>query len=95
MGIYSNGEIYGISLVVNENILFKKIYNDKIDSVQIEEIKEIYNKLSLEEKDKLVIQFYLSFCTTYSISNTETFMSWVPSSKDLLEKMLDKYLNKK
>ena len=90
MGIYSNGDIYGISLSVNENILFEKKYNDKINFIQIKEVKEIYDKLSLEEKDKLLIQFYVSCVTTYNILDTEPFMSWIPGNKDLLEKMLDK-----
>ena len=90
MGIYSNGDIYGISLSLNENILFEKKYNHKINSIQIEEVKEIYDKLLLEEKDKLIIQFYVSCVTTYNILDTEPFMSWIPRTKDSLEKMLDK-----
>jgi hypothetical protein len=84
MGVYSDGKIYGISLKLNNQILFEKISSDEMIVSEIQELKELYDKLDKEEKVKLNIKFYNWFSTTYS-----TFMSWVPSDYITLERLIN------
>ena len=55
MGIYSNGKIYGIRWnISDEGSLidkkkFEKIYDDPMNVIQIQEIKEQYDELTSDE----------------------------------------------
>ena len=87
MGIYSNGDVYGVSLFLNNTIIFERKYDEKLHSNQILEIKEFYEKLSLEDKNKLLISFYTSCSSSYNVTETESFMSWLPSDRKELQKL--------
>jgi len=89
MGIYSNGDVYGISLFLNNTIIFERKYEEKILSNQILEIKEFFEKLSFEDKNKLLISFYTSCSSTYNITGSESFMSWLPGDEKKLQKLFD------
>ena len=89
MGIYSNGDVYGISFFLNNTIIFERKYDEKLLLNQILEIKEFYEKLSFENKNELLISFYTSCSSTYSITETESFMSWMPGDTKLLQKLFD------
>ena len=91
MGIYSDGNIYGISIDLkndknNFSELFNKIYSEIMTAEQIQEAKLVY--LSINEADKLnlSVRFYTSCTTTYDVYSTP-FMSWFPSDVVTLEKL--------
>ena len=89
MGIYSNGDVYAVSLFLNNTIIFERKYDEKLIFNQILEIKEFYEKLSLEDKNKLSISFYTSCSSTYNVIETELFMSWLPGDRKELQKLFD------
>jgi len=43
MGIYSDGNVYGISLVLNDIVLFQEKYQESLTGYQVEPVKECYN----------------------------------------------------
>lgn len=88
MGIYSNGQIYGVLLVLNEDILYDKKYEGKINIYQLQELKEIYNKINDEDKEKLIIRFYTLTTSTYEYNNITPFLSLFPGNKELLKKLI-------
>lgn len=69
MGIYSDGQIYGVLLAINEDILYDKKYEEKINIYQLQELKEIYNKINDEDKETLIIRFYTLITSTYEYNN--------------------------
>lgn len=89
MGIYSSGDVYGISFFFNNTIIFERKYDEKILLNQILEIKEFYEKLSFEDKNDLLISFYTSCSSSYNITGSESFMSWMPGDTKLLQKLFD------
>jgi len=90
MGIYSDGNIYGINISLEVDSfftdLYNKIYPTKMNSEQIQEAKAVYNKLTISEKNKLTIRFYTSCSSTYDESSAP-FMSWFPGTIGELEKL--------
>ena len=93
MGIYSNGDVYGVSLFLNNTIIFERKYDEKLLSNQILEIKEFYEKLSFEDKNKLLISFYTSCSSSYNVTETESFMSWLPGNEKILQELFNENLN--
>ena len=89
MGIYSDGNVYGISLVLNHNVLFEEKYEEPVRPDQLDYAKDCYSKLNEEEKDVLTIHFYTKCSTTYSLRNTEEFFAWFPATKQMLVKMFE------
>ena len=87
MGIYSDGKIYGISLILDGKILFEKTFLVVMDGFVIEIVKDIYNGLTDDEKNDLNIRFYTSCSSTYDTDNN-IFMLWIPSNKNTLEKFI-------
>jgi hypothetical protein len=87
MGIYSDGKIYGVSLILDGKIIFEKSFLVVMDGFAIEEVKKEYNSLSDEEKNDLSIRFYTSCSSTYDTDNN-IFMTWIPSNKNTLEKFI-------
>lgn len=90
MGIYSDGNIYGIAISLQVDLfyteLFNKIYPTKMTCEQIKEVQIFYNKLTAGEKDNLHIRFYTSCSSTYN-EDVEPFMSWFPGDIATLEKL--------
>jgi len=85
MGIYSDGKVYGVQLYVDE----VKIFEDysEINEIQFQAVKRRYDGLTLEEKEKLHILFYMSCSTTYSIPS-DSMKQWIPVNVPTFEKML-------
>ena len=81
MGVYTDRKIYGVSLKF-ENISFEKIYSDEISVDQKKEVRQFYDSLTKEQKDKLTVRFFLSFKTPEN-----TFTSWVPATNTALEQL--------
>ena len=91
MGIYSDGNVYGVCFSLNEDIILEKKYEEIITPIQIQEIKEFYNKLTIEEKNIVIIRFYTACSSTYELESSK-FMTWFPSDKNLLEKLFNTVL---
>lgn len=90
MGIYSDGNIYGIAISLQVDSffteLFNKIYPAVMTCEQIQEAKAIYDKLNEGEKSSLNIRFYTSCSSTYDLASA-AFMSWFPGDLVTLEKL--------
>ena len=91
MGIYFDGGVYGVSFILDEDILFEEKYAAQIAPPQIRKVKECYDKLSAQQKNRLIIHFYTLCSSTYSSSKSEPFMSWMLGSKEGLEQLLSNY----
>jgi hypothetical protein len=87
MGIYSDGKIYGVSLILNGKIIFEKTFEVVMDGFAIEIVKKEYNRLTNDEKNDLSIRFYTSCSSTYD-TNNNIFTMWIPSNKNTLEKFI-------
>lgn len=78
MGIYSNCEnIYGIEISTfdnNNNIIFKKQYDEPMNDEQMREAYLFYDNLS--DDIKLYIWIYTECCSTLDPNNKDTFMDW-------------------
>ena len=90
MGIYSDGNIYGISISMQVGTNLTEIFNKSnsyvMTSEQIQEATAIYDKLTEGEKSSLKIRFYTSCSSTYELASTP-FMSWFPADLASLEKL--------
>lgn len=90
MGIYSNGNIFGISIFVfNDNstsdILFRKKYTEIMNDEQKKEAYLFYTRLN--NKNNILFNMYVECVTSYDTDNTEPFITWIPISLDeFLEK---------
>ena len=90
MGIYSDGKIYGVSLKLDEEFIFNKTHTDEMTYLQIQELKGIYEMLSYDKRYATNIMFYMSCSSTYNISKTSPFMSWIPGNIALLENLFER-----
>lgn len=86
MPIYSDGNIYGISIKHNYKILFEKIYENKINKNEYNEFVIFYQDLTEIEKDTITITFYTKCTASYNENNS--FMCWIPGNRETLEKLL-------
>lgn len=90
MGIYSDGNIYGIAISLQVDSFFTELFNKTYPTAmtcdQIQEAKAIYDKLTEGEKDSLNIRFYTSCSSTYDLASAP-FMSWFPGDLTSLEKL--------
>ena len=91
MGIYYDGNIYGVSWKIfdndnQDNIIkkFEKSYNEKMNIENIQEIKAEYDKIT--DIEKTYIEFYvLTSCyTTYEIDSRSAYV-WYHFKKKRLE----------
>lgn len=89
MGIYSDGHVYGVRFVLNGDILFEATYDHRMTPADIQHTKTFYDTRTLEDKDAMDIRFYTLCSSTYTIGVTNSFASWVPGNKALLEKLLN------
>lgn len=83
MGIYPDGNIYGISwsiFDVSQNAIRREEYPHK----NIQEIKASYDKLTSMEKYNATIQFYAKCRSGHELSYG-TFMCWIPGDAKTLE----------
>ena len=76
MGIYSNGDIYGIRMYLiydDVNILFEIKMDTIMSNEKKKESKLFYNGLSENDKTKVRFEIYTEGYSTY---NNEVFMMW-------------------
>jgi hypothetical protein len=80
MGIYTNGDVYGICIYThNDNDDIYTLYEKKQDVIMnAEQIKEAYfYYANLYDKTNISFKLYTECSTTYA---PETFMMWHPIS---------------
>jgi hypothetical protein len=87
MGIYSDGQVYGVSLSFHDTIVFEEMYATKLTIIQVQKIKDFYNTLTNEQKDSVIIRFYTLCTSTCELSQRGQDMYWWPANKDILEKL--------
>ena len=88
MGIYTNGDIYGIEIYRVDNddniTLFTEKYETIMNDEQMREVYLFYKELN--EKNSLFFKIYTECCSSLDKQNSN-FMSWYPISFDtFLEK---------
>jgi hypothetical protein len=88
MTIYSDGHIYGVCWNIYdsaENFIrrFEKVYSEPMNSQQIKEVIEEYNKLSDNEKRYAKMRFF-TYCSTKYVDGGGNFMCWFPCQKESL-----------
>jgi hypothetical protein len=91
MGIYLDGPVQGIAMTVfnddtNISKKFIVIYLEKMTEIDFLEAKDWYYKLNEDEKNKILISFYMSNSPTYE----NKVISWVPANKARLEEFFNK-----
>lgn len=79
MGIYANGNIFGIRIYNfndNEfsNILFEKQYNKIMNKEQMKEAYLFYNELN--NKNNIYFKIYIECSSSLNGSNSTNFMVW-------------------
>jgi len=84
MGLYSDGGIYGISFILDDEILFEETYTAHITLPQLQKVRECYTRYTDPQKERLIIHFY-----TPRSSKSPQFMSWMLGSKAALETLLE------
>ena len=95
MGIYTDGNVYGVFLsIFNDEddfiVLLDKKYDTKMSAEQVLEVKAEYDKLSEDIKREVRIQFHVLCNTIYEIENSVPFMSLWPGSLAMLEELFEK-----
>ena len=85
MGIYSDGKVYGVSLVIDNVSIIEKTNTKEMTGQQIQEIKTIYDLLSTEDRYKILVRFYTSAVSTYNSETYAPFMTWFPVDVQSLE----------
>jgi hypothetical protein len=78
MGVYSDGNIYGVSFMIDGETIFQKVFNESMDSAQKQEVRAAYNALKEEQREKIHIYFYASCGSTYDLDPPDSFMAWFP-----------------
>ncbi len=90
MGIYYDGNVYGISWNIynscdDSNIIkrFEKSYDEKMNVENIIEIKEEFDKLTTTEKENTKFYVLTSCCSTYEVNSSSNFV-WYSFKKTRL-----------
>jgi hypothetical protein len=84
MGIYTNGNIFGIRIYnFNDdddciNKLFEEKYDEIMSHEQLREAYLFYNELN--NKNKIFFKIYTECISTYNKNNKEIYMDWYPLS---------------
>ncbi len=88
MTIHYDGKVYGVCWNIydsSENFVrrFEKVYSKPMNSQQIQDVIEDFNKLSSEEKCFAKMRFY-TYCSTKYVDGGGKFMCWFPGKKESL-----------
>jgi hypothetical protein len=90
MGIYSNGNIFGITMYnFNDDDISNTLFEEKYDEIMShEQMREVY-LFYTELKDKNNIHFKIyTECSSTLNKNEKNFMNWYPMS---LNTFLDRF----
>lgn len=92
MGIYPDGNVYGVGWTIYDDLFdeksnFERIYSvkTKMTAEQIKEVEEEYNKLSEDERRTAKYRVYTSVSDTYG--SPEPYMMWWTVNKKILEEL--------
>ena len=86
MGIYNDGNIYGVLWVRDANV-FEKKQNTILTKEDIAEIKAEYDKLTESEQNMITaVKFYTCCSDTYG---PESYMNWWPGDIERLHELFD------
>jgi hypothetical protein len=93
MGIYSDGNVYGVSWELRDDdykliLRYEKIYLKKLTLEQMKEIQEEFEKCSEEQRAACSIQYYTSVTDTYGSDGS--YMTWFPGNRQSLEQLFEK-----
>lgn len=93
MGIYNDGNIYGVSWILRndedkeEDEKYEKKQDTKLTKENIAEIKAEYDKLTESEKNRIVIiRFYTCCSDTYG---PDSYMCWWTGNKERLNELFE------
>lgn len=84
MGVYSDGNIYGVSFMLDGETIFQKVFKEPMDSLQKQGVHAAYNALKQEQREKIHIYFYASCASTYVLDPPDSFMAWFPTDYKML-----------
>ena len=87
MGIYSDGKIYGVSLVSPDGIIYSNKYPYSMGILEFKEVADLYSSLSEETKIVMKVSFWLKSSTTYEPTIPSEFMHWYISDISTLEEL--------
>jgi len=92
MGIYNDGNVYGVLWNIydddgNSTLNYDIKYEQKMTREQIDEVKKEYDKLTLEQTKEIQIKFYTKATTSYEPANSSSFMMLWPGTYLMLEKL--------
>ena len=95
MGIYTDGNVYGVYIYTyddddNLTVLLDKKYDAKMTTEQIIEVKTEFDNLSEDIRKEMRIQFHVSCTTSYELHNNTPFMCLWPGSQTMLEELFEK-----
>lgn len=88
MGIYSDGKIYGVSLVSSDLVVYSKKYPYVMGRLEINELTDLYVSLSEDAKSSLKIMVWIKSSTTYEPTVPSEFTHWYPIDRVALEEFL-------
>ena len=89
--------MYGISWNIYDEFdnfvrRFEKTYSSIMTPLQVLEIKEEYEKLTVRERKLATLRFYTSCVSTYDVVGTSNFMCWFPLDVKTLKSLF--FMNK-
>ena len=87
MGVYSDGHVYGVKLIIKDIVIYEKTFSEKMSQPKISELQDIYDRFSEEQKAVLSIRIYTRCVTTYE-ADLDSFFTWLPVDRSTLEKFL-------
>ena len=92
MGIYSNGDVYGIKIYTFNNddtcnVLFEEIYDEIMSYHQMREAYLFYENLN--DKTNIFFKIYTECSSTLNYGNNYNFMTWYPLSLNEFLKNVD------
>jgi hypothetical protein len=87
MGVYSNGHVYGVSISLDNDILFYKIYDRRLEPGSYYMIKDFYDDIPSEKRKHLQILLY-TLCSSTASPTSQPFMTWFPVSRETFEALL-------
>jgi len=89
MGVFSNGSIYGFSILA-DNIVYKDVSEHPVRLNNIMNFRNAYNMLSEDELKKAIFYFYCEASSSYCHGVEGPFVAPFPVSKENVLAYLNK-----
>jgi len=84
MGVYSDGNIYGVSFMLDGETIFQKVFKGGMGSLEKYEVDAAYKALTSEQREKIHVYVYASCASTYVLEPPDSFMAWFPGDYKML-----------